>query len=245
MIKDNKMNKIIVAVDGFSSCGKSTIAKAAASAFKYIYIDTGAMYRTVTLYAMREGMISGEGDDKTVDKERLQQAIDAGKLKVDFTLDPETNKPLARLNGEVVEGEIRGLEVSNNVSNVSAIPFVREFLTSQQREMGKEKGIVMDGRDIGTVVFPDAELKLFVTASPEVRAQRRYDELQRKGDTEVKYEDVLKNIQERDYLDTHRELAPLKQADDAIVIDNSNLTIAEQDELVSRYVQEAIDKANK
>lgn len=239
------MNKIIVAVDGFSSCGKSTIAKAAAKAFKYIYIDTGAMYRTVTLYAMRGGMISDADGEKTVDLVRLEQDISDGKLKVDFTLDPETNKPLARLNGVVVEGEIRGLEVSNNVSTISAIPFVRDFLTSQQREMGRKKGIVMDGRDIGTVVFPDAELKLFVTATPEVRAQRRYDELRGKGDTEVTFEEVLKNIQERDYLDTHRELAPLKQADDAIVIDNSNLTIPEQDELVRNYVQEAIDKANK
>lgn len=238
------MNKIIVAVDGFSSCGKSTIAKAAAKAFKYIYIDTGAMYRTVTLYAMRAGMISDSEGEKTVDTQRLQQDINEGKLKVDFELDPETNKPLARLNEEVVEGEIRGLEVSNNVSIISAIPFVRDFLTSQQREMGKEKGIVMDGRDIGTVVFPNAELKLFVTATPEVRAQRRYDELVKKGDKDVSFEAVLKNIQERDYLDTHRELAPLRQAEDAIVIDNSELTIPEQDELVKSYVQQAIDKAN-
>ena len=213
------MKKIIVAIDGYSSCGKSTMAKVLAKTVGYIYVDTGAMYRVATLYAMENG-----------------------EIQVSFQLDPKTNLPLACLNGEVVENEIRTLEVSNNVSFVSALPFVREFLTQQQKNMGKKKGIGMDGRDIGTAVFPKAELKIFLTASPEVRAQRRFDELVAKGDKDVKFEEVLKNVQERDYLDTHREIAPLRQADDAIVIDNSNLTKDEQNELLLQYFKQAVEK---
>jgi cytidylate kinase len=177
-----------------------------------------------------------------VDEPALNQAIEKGEIQVSFQLDPQTNLPLACLNGEVVENEIRTLEVSNNVSFVSALPFVREFLTQQQKNMGKKKGIVMDGRDIGTAVFPKAELKIFLTASPEVRAQRRFDELVAKGDKDVKFEEVLKNVQERDYLDTHREIAPLRQADDAIVIDNSHLTKDEQNALLLQYFKQAVEK---
>lgn len=226
------MKKIIVAIDGFSSCGKSTMAKELAKKVGYIYVDTGAMYRVVTLYALRNNMVLGEGEEKKVDESLLRQHIEEGRIAVSFKLNPETNLPLVCLNGEVVEDEIRSLTVSNNVSMVSAIPFVREFLTSQQKAMGRKKGIVMDGRDIGTAVFPNAELKIFLTASPEIRAQRRFDEMIAKGDTDVKYEDVLKNVQERDYIDSHREVAPLRQAEDAIVIDNSHLTKDEQNELL-------------
>ena len=247
------MKKIIVAIDGYSSCGKSTMAKVLAKTVGYIYVDTGAMYRVATLYAMRNKMIQEvEGQKKVdepalegqkkVDEPALNQAIENGEIQVSFQLDPKTNLPLACLNGEVVENEIRTLEVSNNVSFVSALPFVREFLTQQQKNMGKKKGIVMDGRDIGTAVFPKAELKIFLTASPEVRAQRRFDELVAKGDKDVKFEEVLKNVQERDYLDTHREIAPLRQADDAIVIDNSNLTKDEQNELLLQYFKQAVEK---
>ena len=236
------MKKIIVAIDGFSSCGKSTMAKELAKKVGYIYVDTGAMYRVVTLYAMRNGMISEADDKKTVDEQCLAQDISDGKITVSFQLNPENNLPMACLNGEVVENEIRTLDVSNNVSNVSALSFVREFLTSQQKAMGKKKGIVMDGRDIGTAVFPKAELKIFLTATPEVRAKRRFDEMMEKGETDVTFEEVLKNVQERDYLDTHRDIAPLKQADDAIVIDNSNLTKDEQNALLLSYFNEAVNK---
>ena len=191
---------------------------------------------------MRNNMIQEVEGQKKVDEPALNQAIEKGEIQVSFQLDPQTNLPLACLNGEVVENEIRTLEVSNNVSFVSALPFVREFLTQQQKNMGKKKGIVMDGRDIGTAVFPKAELKIFLTASPEVRAQRRFDELVAKGDKDVKFEEVLKNVQERDYLDTHREIAPLRQADDAIVIDNSNLTKDEQNELLLQYFKQAVEK---
>ena len=230
------MKKIIVAIDGYSSCGKSTMAKVLAKTVGYIYVDTGAMYRVATLYAMRNNMIQEVEGQKKVDEPALNQAIENGEIQVSFQLDPKTNLPLACLNGEVVENEIRTLEVSNNVSFVSALPFVREFLTQQQKNMG------MDGRDIGTAVFPKAELKIFLTASPEVRAQRRFDELVAKGDKDVKFEEVLKNVQERDYLDTHREIAPLRQADDAIVIDNSHLTKDEQNALLLQYFNQAVEK---
>lgn len=235
------MKKIIVAIDGFSSCGKSTMAKELAKRVGYIYVDTGAMYRVVTLYTLRNNMIAENEGEKTVDETLLKEHIDQGKIAVGFKLNPETNLPLACLNGEVVEDEIRSLTVSNSVSMVSAIPFVREFLTSQQKAMGRRKGIVMDGRDIGTAVFPKAELKIFLTASPEIRAQRRFDEMVAKGDTEVKFEDVLKNVQERDYIDSHREVAPLRQAEDAIVIDNSHLTKDEQNELLFSYFEKTVD----
>ena len=216
------MKKIIVAIDGHSSCGKSTMAKSLAAKVGYIYVDTGAMYRAVTLFAMREGLFDAQGQP---DAARLEALVP--EIEVNFRLDPTTNLPLVCLNGEVVEEAVRTLEVSSHVSAIAALPFVREALTRQQQRMGEEKGIVMDGRDIGTVVFPQAELKVFVTASAEVRAQRRYLELTAKGQT-VAFEDILRNVQERDYIDSHREVAPLRQADDALVLDNSELTREEQ-----------------
>ena len=216
------MKKIIVAIDGHSSCGKSTMAKSLAAQVGYIYVDTGAMYRAVTLFAMRQGLFDAQGQP---DAARLEALVP--EIEVSFHLDPTTNLPLVCLNGEVVEEEVRTLEVSSHVSAIAALPFVREALTRQQQRMGEEKGIVMDGRDIGTVVFPQAELKVFVTASAEVRAQRRFLELTAKGQT-VAFEDILRNVQERDYIDSHREVAPLRQADDALVLDNSELTREEQ-----------------
>lgn len=216
------MKKIIVAIDGHSSCGKSTMAKDLAREVGYIYVDTGAMYRAVTLFAMRNNLFDAEGNINT---ERLEQLLP--EVKISFKLDPETSRPMACLNGEVVEQEIRSLEVSQHVSPIAALPFVRAKLVEQQQAMGKEKGIVMDGRDIGTVVFPEAELKIFVTASAEIRAQRRYKELQAKG-MPADFNDILKNVEERDYIDSHRATSPLRQADDALVLDNSHLTIEEQ-----------------
>ena len=216
------MKKIIVAIDGHSSCGKSTMAKSLAAQVGYIYVDTGAMYRAVTLFAMRQGLFDAQGQP---DAARLEALVP--KIEVNFHLDPTTNLPVVCLNGEGVEEEVRTLEVSSHVSAIAALPFVREALTRQQQRMGEEKGIVMDGRDIGTVVFPQAELKVFVTASAEVRAQRRFLELTAKGQT-VAFEDILRNVQERDYIDSHREVAPLRQADDALVLDNSEMTREEQ-----------------
>lgn len=216
------MKKIVIAIDGHSSCGKSTMAKALAREVGYIYVDTGAMYRAVTLFALRQGLFNADGTVKATELEQLMPQVE-----VSFKLDEQSKLPLVHLNGECVENEIRGLEVSSHVSPVAALPFVRAAMTAQQQRMGRDKGIVMDGRDIGTVVFPDAELKIFVTASAEVRAQRRYDELKTKGQ-EVDYDDILKNVQERDYIDSHREVAPLRQADDAVLLDNSDMTIAEQ-----------------
>lgn len=216
------MKKIIVAIDGHSSCGKSTMAKSLAAKVGYIYVDTGAMYRAVTLFAMRQGLFDAQGQP---DAARLEALVP--QIEVSFRLDPATHLPLICLNGEVVEEAVRTLEVSSHVSAIAALPFVREALTRQQQRMGEEKGIVMDGRDIGTVVFPQAELKVFVTASAEVRAQRRYLELTAKGQS-VAFEDILRNVQERDYIDSHREVAPLRQADDALVLDNSELTREEQ-----------------
>lgn len=225
------MKKIIIALDGHSSCGKSTMAKWLAAKIGYVYVDTGAMYRAVTLYALRNGYFNGE----EINTDSLQADINEEKITVSFKFNPETQRPDTYLNGELVETEIRQMEVSNRVSPIAAIPFVREFLTVQQKAMGNEKGIVMDGRDIGTAVFPQAELKIFVTASAEVRARRRYDELTAKGD-KVEFADILKNVQERDYIDSHREVAPLRQAEDAIVLDNSNLTKDEQNAwLLERY----------
>ena len=217
-------NKITIAIDGFSSCGKSTMAKDLARELGYIYVDTGAMYRCVTLFALRSGLFNGYGE---VNVAGLEQAMNEGRVKVSFTLNASTGRPDACLNGEVVETEIRSMEVSSRVSKVAALPFVRKAMVEQQQSMGKDKGIVMDGRDIGTTVFPDAELKIFVTASPMVRAQRRYDELQAKG-MPADFDDILKNVEERDYIDSHREVSPLRKAADAIELDNSNMTIAEQ-----------------
>ena len=213
------MKKITIAIDGHSSCGKSTMAKDLAKEVGYIYVDTGAMYRTVTLYCMQNNLI----EDGKVDEEGLKKVI--RDIKIDLrNLDPQ----------------IRSIEVSNNVSLVAAIPFVREEMVERQRLMGKDKGVVMDGRDIGTTVFPDAELKVFVTASAEVRAKRRYDELQAKG-MPADYEDMLKNVQERDYIDSHREVSPLRQAPDAILLDNSLMTIPEQKEWLMEQFKKAAE----
>lgn len=228
--------RIIVAIDGHSSCGKSTMAKDLAREVGYIYVDTGAMYRAITLFALRKGFFAADG---SINEVALREAMP--QVQVTFRLDEATRLPIVQLNGEDVENNIRTLEVSSRVSPIAALPFVREALTALQQQMGRAKGIVMDGRDIGTVVFPEAELKIFVTASAEVRARRRYDELTAKGQ-QVTYEDILANVQERDYIDSHREVAPLRQADDALVLDNSLLTIAEQKEWLmqqfNRCVQE-------
>ena len=216
------MKKITIAIDGYSSCGKSTMAKNLAREIGYIYIDTGAMYRAVTLYALRRGQITINRTVKSIELEREMPLI-----TVSFTINRETGQPDTLLNGENVEQQIRTMEVSNNVSQIAALPFVREALVAQQQRMGANKGVVMDGRDIGTVVFPDAELKIFVTASAEVRAQRRFDELKAKG-ISADYSDILKNVQERDYIDSHREVSPLRKASDAIELDNSQLTIDQQ-----------------
>ena len=223
------MKKITIAIDGHSSCGKSTMAKDLARTVGYVYVDTGAMYRCVTLYALRNGLFTADG----IDEEALRQQMD--NIRISFRLNSETGRPDTYLNGELVENDIRTMEVSSHVSPIAALGFVREAMVAQQQQMGKDKGVVMDGRDIGTVVFPDAELKIFVTASAEVRAQRRYDELKGKG-MEADYADILKNVQERDYIDSHREVSPLRQADDAILLDNSHMTISEQKEwLLARF----------
>lgn len=216
------MKKIVIAIDGYSSCGKSTMAKDLAREVGYIYVDTGAMYRAVTLFAMRNGVFDAEGN---IDEARLKALLP--DVKLTFKLNSETKLPEVCLNGECVERDIRTLEVSQHVSPIAALPFVREKLVEQQQAMGKEKGIVMDGRDIGTVVFPDAELKIFVTASAEIRAQRRFKELEAKG-MPTNFDEILQNVEQRDYIDTHRETSPLRQADDALVLDNSHLTIADQ-----------------
>lgn len=216
------MKKIVIAIDGYSSCGKSTMAKDLAREVGYIYVDTGAMYRAVTLFAMRNGVFDA---DDNIDEARLKTLLP--DVKLTFKLNNETKLPEVCLNGECVERDIRTLEVSHHVSPIAALPFVREKLVEQQQAMGKEKGIVMDGRDIGTVVFPDAELKIFVTASAEIRAQRRFKELEAKG-MPANFDEILQNVEQRDYIDTHRETSPLRQADDALVLDNSHLTIADQ-----------------
>lgn len=228
------MKKITIAIDGHSSCGKSTMAKELARRLGYIYVDTGAMYRTVTLYAMRNNLFTSDGEVMVDELEKKMSDI-----KVSFCLNKETGKPDACLNDEVVETIIRSIEVSNHVSKIAAIPFVREAMVEQQRRMGAEKGIVMDGRDIGTTVFPDAELKIFVTASAQVRAQRRYDELQQKA-MPADFDEILKNVEERDYMDSHREVSPLRQAEDAILLDNSNMTIPEQNEWLIQQVEKAL-----
>ena len=215
------MKKIVIAIDGHSSSGKSTMAKELAQEIGYVYIDTGAMYRAVTLYALRQGYIQGN----SINEKALE--ADMPRLSITFQSNPGTGKSDTFLNGEDVEKEIRGMVVANKVSLVASLGFVRKAMVAQQQAMGKEKGIVMDGRDIGTVVFPHAELKLFVTASPEVRAQRRVDELLAKGE-KVSYEEVLENVKKRDFIDSTREESPLRKADDAIVLDNSNMSRAEQ-----------------
>jgi cytidylate kinase len=225
------MAKIIVAIDGYSSCGKSTMAKQMAKELNYIYIDTGAMYRAVTLYAVRNSLILND----ELNTEGLVKALD--QINVSFTFNTNTNKSETCLNGENVEQEIRGIEVSNHVSKIAQVKEVRAKMVDMQRAMGQDKGLVMDGRDIGTVVFPNAELKIFMTADYQIRAKRRFDELRSKGDNLTSYEDVEANINSRDMDDTSRKENPLIQAKDALVIDNSNISRAEQ-------LKIALDAAN-
>jgi cytidylate kinase len=215
------MKKIIVAIDGFSSCGKSTMAKELARVTGYTYIDSGAMYRAVTLYAIRNHFFQGD----RVDEEKLRAGM--GAIAVLFRVHPGTGCTETYLNGENVETEIRTMEVANRVSQVAELGFVRHALVAQQQAMGRAKGVVMDGRDIGTVVFPEAELKIFVTASAGIRAQRRVDELQAKGQP-VSFEEVLANVQQRDYTDMNRKESPLRKAEDAVELDNTYLTMEEQ-----------------
>ncbi len=224
------MKKITIAIDGHSSCGKSTMAKKLAHEIGYIYVDTGAMYRAVALYALRNNVFDKESN---VDTEKLEKLLP--EIDITFRRDESTGTVNTYLNGECVENEIRTLEVSSRVSKVAAIPSVRAKLVEQQQRMGKDKGVVMDGRDIGTVVFPDAELKIFVTASAEIRAQRRFNELKAKGE-QCDFGDILKNVEERDYIDSHRATSPLRKADDAILLDNSDLSIDEQQQwLLEQY----------
>jgi len=227
------LKKITIAIDGFSSTGKSTLAKQLAKHLGYVYVDTGAMYRAVALYAMQNGFI----DDAFFDKQTLIDKLPF--IELQFKFNPDLGFAEMYLNDVNVEEAIRTIEVSNFVSKVAEVSEVRSKLVEQQHTMGKNKAIVMDGRDIGTVVFPDAELKIFMTASAATRAQRRFDELQQKGDL-VSYEDVLQNVEERDYIDTHREDSPLVKAVDAIEIDNSYLTREEQFEVVLDLVKEII-----
>lgn len=226
--------KITIAIDGYSSTGKSTLAKQLAKHLGYVYVDTGAMYRAITFFAMENGYINAE----SFDKDTLINSLSF--IKLHFELNPELGFAEMYLNDRNVEREIRTLAVSNFVSKIAEVSQVRAKLVEQQQQMGAAKGIVMDGRDIGTVVFPDAELKIFMTASAETRAKRRFDELQAKGDA-VSYEEVLKNVQERDYIDTHRADSPLVIADDAVEIDNSDLSREEQFEAVLELATDAIN----
>jgi cytidylate kinase len=215
------MNKITIAIDGHSSCGKSTMAKDLAREIGYVYIDTGAMYRAVTLFCLQNSLFK----DEKIDTEELRKHMN--DISITFQLNPTTGKPDTYLNGICVEDKIRSLDVSSKVSYIAALDFVREAMVDLQRLMGEAKGVIMDGRDIGTVVFPNAELKIFVTASDEIRARRRYDELIAKGE-KCNMEEILANIRERDRIDSTRAVSPLRKADDAIVLDNSNMTIPEQ-----------------
>lgn len=223
------MKKIIIAIDGFSSCGKSTMAKSLARNIGYLYFDSGAMYRAVSLFCLRQGLIT----DGIIDVEALRARMN--EIKITFEADPVTKNSVTFLNGVNVEKEIRSLEVSRIVSQVAALDFVRTDMIEQQRSMGEAKGIVMDGRDIGTTVFPDAEMKIFVTASAEVRAQRRYDEIIARGDS-ANFDEILENVQQRDHIDQTREVSPLRKADDALLLDNSFMTREEQEQwLIERF----------
>ena len=233
-LKLQNMKKITIAIDGYSSCGKSTMAKDLAREIGYIYIDSGAMYRAVTLYCIEKELFTEKG----ILVEKLEK--DINDIRISFVLNPEDQRPMTCLNGKIVEDRIRNMEVSSRVSQVAALGFVREALVKQQQEMGKNKGIVMDGRDIGTAVFPEAELKIFVTASAEIRAQRRYDELKAKGQ-EASFEEILANVKERDHIDMTREVSPLRQAEDAIPLDNSHLTIEEQKQWLQEQFQKEIN----
>jgi cytidylate kinase len=231
------MSDIIIAIDGHSSTGKSTVAKRLAKALGYLYVDTGAMYRAVTLYAIESGFVGGAANDFEA---LIAQLTD---LEVVFKKNPINNQFQIHLNGKNVEDKIRTLEVSRQVSKIAAIPEVRKKLVEQQQDMGKEKGMVMDGRDIGTVVFPNAELKLFMTASAEKRAQRRYKELLERGEA-VTFDEVLKNVQERDYIDSTRETSPLRKAKGAIEFDNSDMGLDEQFERILDFAQRIIKRRN-
>lgn len=235
--QSNNAPKIIIAIDGYSSSGKSTMARQLASTVGYRYVDSGAMYRAVTLYAMRNGMIA---DDGTIDTAALIAALPS--IKIDFTVDG--NRQLTTLNGEIVENEIREMAVSSHVSPVAAIPEVRHRLVQLQQQFGRERGIVMDGRDIGSTVFPDAELKIFVDASPEKRATRRLKELTDKG-VATTYEEVLANVVERDHIDRTRKESPLRKVDDAVVLDNSDMTVDEQNKILLDLFNQTIDRITK
>lgn len=230
------MKKITIAIDGHSSCGKSTMAKDLAREIGYIYIDSGAMYRAVTYYCLQHDLFT----EDNVKLDKLGASMQ--DIHISFRLNEE-GRPETYLNGECIEKEIRGMAVSSRVSLIATIGFVREAMVSLQQEMGKEKGIVMDGRDIGTTVFPNAELKIFVTASAEVRAQRRYDELKAKGE-EASYESILENVKERDRIDSGRAISPLRKADDAILLDNSDMTIPGQKAWLLEQYQLTIEKTN-
>lgn len=230
------MKKLIIAIDGHSSCGKSTLAKDAAAELNYRYIDTGAMYRAVTLYALQENIIRGQN----IDKNCLKENFEAGKINITFKPDEKSGKSLCILNGESVDEAIRRPEINNFVSPVSALTFVRAEMLKQQRSMGKSGGVVMEGRDIGTAVFPDADLKIFLTADIETRARRRYDELQNKG-IDISMDEVKKNLAERDRIDSTRKTAPLRKAKDAVVIDNSCLSREEQKNKLVQSAKEIIE----
>ena len=228
------MKKITIAIDGHSSCGKSTMAKDLAREIGYIYIDSGAMYRAVTYYCLQHDLFT----EDSVKLPELQAAMP--DIRITFRLNAK-GRPETYLNGECIEKEIRGMDVSSRVSLIATIGFVREAMVALQQQMGKDKGIVMDGRDIGTTVFPDAELKVFVTASAEVRAQRRYDELRAKGE-EASYESILENVKERDRIDSGRAISPLRKADDAILLDNSHMTIPEQKAWLMERFNEVVQR---
>ncbi len=232
--------KLIIAVDGHSSCGKSTLAKDIAKHYNYNYIDTGAMYRAVTLFVLEQKLVK----NGAIDEASLQKAFEQNKLIIEFAYNPQMQKSETLLNGKNVEQEIRGIKVSELVSPVARIPFVRKYLVKLQQAMGKNGGIVMDGRDIGTYVFPDADIKFFVTAKAEIRAQRRYKELTERGD-KVSFEEILKNIEERDYIDSHRETNPLRQAEDALLIDNSEIGIKEQKEKVIALIEKHLNNVDR
>lgn len=227
------MKKITIAIDGHSSCGKSTMAKDLARELSYVYVDTGAMYRAVTLFCIQEGLF----DNETIDTEALRSKM--SEINISFQFNAEKGRPDTYLNNVCVEDRIRTMEVSGKVSIIAALDFVRHAMVAQQQEMGKGGGVVMDGRDIGTTVFPHAELKIFVTASAEVRAQRRYDELTAKGE-KCDFQEILTNVQERDRIDSTREVSPLKKADDAITLDNSQMTIPEQKEWLMEQVKKVL-----
>lgn len=230
----NANNNIVIAIDGFSSCGKSTMAKELAKKLGYIYIDSGAMYRAVTLFCIQNGLVT----NGVIDEDRLKDEM--RNIKIEFRINSK-GRPETYLNDKNVEQEIRSMQVSNLVSPVSAIGFVREAMTRLQQDMGRRKGIVMDGRDIGTTVFPNAELKIFVTASADTRAKRRLEEMLRKGQTAT-YDEVLKNVEERDYIDQHRTVSPLRKADDAILLDNSHMTLEQQDQWLYNEYLKAVKK---